>query len=128
MKTIREESKKSKAIHTIAHGSEGNIMFDGNNIDGFAYCDLLPDSLETVSFSVCRSGAISQHELYPIEHIGWVHKMLLKKTKRVFTHTWDLGQSASRQFAVNYYQNNDNYIEMKKFKPAEYGGYMIWGL
>ena len=52
----------------------------------------------------------------------------LKKTKRVLTHTWDLGQDASKQFAVNYYQDKDAYLEMKKFNPAEYGGYMIWGI
>ena len=54
--------------------------------------------------------------------------MLLNKTKRVLTNTWDLGQDASNQFAVNYYQDKDDHLEMKKFRPAEYGGYMIWGL
>jgi len=125
---VQELSKKADSIHTIAHGSGNDIIFNTKIINGIKFCNALPNDLETVSFSVCKSGAISQDETYPIEHRGWTHRMLLKKTKRVLTHTWDLGQDASKQFAVNYYQDKDDRLEMKKFKPSEYGGYMHWGL
>jgi len=128
LKTIKENLYGSNIVHTIAHGSDGNIIFNGYVIDGFDYCDAFPNDLETVSFSVCRSGAVLQKEAYPVEHVSWSHNLLKRRVKKVLTHSWDLGQHASNSFILNYYSNyNERYIAMKQYRPSEYGGYMIWG-
>jgi len=125
LKTIKENLYGSNIVHTIAHGSDGYIIFNDYVIDGFDYCDAFPDDLETVSFSVCRSGAVEQKEAYPVEHVSWIHQLLQKRVKNVLTHSWDLGQHASNSYILSYY--NNSYISLNKFKPSEYGGYMIWG-
>jgi hypothetical protein len=128
LKTVKKELLGSDSVHTIAHGSDGNIIFNGYVIDGFDYCDAFPDDLGTVSFSVCRSGAILQKGLYPVDHVSWSHKLLKRRVKKVLTHSWDLGQHASNSFILNYYSNyNERYVAMKQYRPSEYGGYMIWG-
>ena len=84
-KAVLEKSLGVTAIHTIAHGKEGNIIFNGSTINGFDYCKLLPSNLNSISFSVCESGKFSQENLlYPIEHISWIHTLLEKNTRRVF--------------------------------------------
>ena len=102
---IKKESLKADSIHIIAHKRNGKIIFLGNEFNGFDFCHLLPDNLANASFSVCNSGEINQEAAYPIEHISWVHTLIEKNTKRILTHSWDLGQEASRTFTLHYFQN-----------------------
>ena len=128
LKDIEKNSNIGDSIHFIAHGEYENIIFKNNILNGDKICEILPNLLYSVSFSVCKSGKINNNEPYPFNHQSWAHKLMNKQTKKILTHVWDVGQNASLAFMPEYLINSKYSDKISAFIPSENGGYMCWGV
>ena len=130
LKKIQSAGKNASVVHFVTHQKNKQVFFNGTEMNIDDLCEALPNNLDMAILNLCEGGRVQQKSKYPIMHKSLAHTMMLKKTKCVITHSWDLGQEASKIFSNKFYKSNKNFSIPKELinkKPSEYGGYMIWG-
>jgi CHAT domain-containing protein len=129
------ENTNSKILHLICHYDGRNVVIDNNKIPYLELFEKIDLDNKMVILNMCKGG---DSKLNNSIYNSLPTFLISMGALTVISHTWDLGQQASKSFTNMFYKGINNTIKvnvafqqslknMNQHNVIEYGGYTLWG-
>lgn len=132
---MTQENTNSNILHLICHYDGRNVLIDDYKIPYLKLFEKIDLDNKMVILNMCKSG---DSRLNNSIYNSLPTFLISMGALTVISHTWDLGQQASKSFTNKFYKGiinskkvnfafQQSLKNMNQHNVIEYGGYTLWG-